>query len=64
MTNTTIDDDEIGSFVEDVLRDAFNDAGLPYNGPAFTRLGQIVKQWAEEGILADGSLDVGDYYDY
>jgi len=65
MTNKyNITSDDVDTFVEDALCDAFNDAGLPYNSQAFARLGQIVKEWAEEGILADGSLDIGDYYGY
>ena len=61
MTNTTIDDDEIGSFVEDALCDAFNDAGLNYNGQAFTAIGKIIQNWMDDGILVDGTLDVGHY---
>ena len=56
-----IETQEIGSFVEDILRDAFNDAGLSYNGQAFARIGQIVQDWADDGTLTDGNLDIGDY---
>lgn len=64
MTNKyNITTEDMDIFVADALCDIFNDAGISYNGQAFTRIGQIVKQWAEQGILADGTLDIGDYYE-
>lgn len=59
----TIPLDSYGILAEEALREAFDDAGIEYNGAAFTRINLIIQRWADQGILADGDLDIGDYDD-
>lgn len=53
--------DDIGAIAEEALCEAFNEAGIPYNSQALTKIAMIVERWAKLNILADGNLDVGDY---
>jgi hypothetical protein len=53
--------DEIGQFVEDILRDEFDSQGLSYNGAAFTAINLMIQHWVNTGILDDGSLEIQDY---
>lgn len=57
----TIPRDSYGILAEEALREAFNDAGIEYNGAAFTKIGLLIQYWADKDILADGELEIGDY---
>lgn len=53
--------DEIGALAQEAIEEAFNDAGIPYNNAAITKINLIIQHWADMEILADGELGIGDY---
>jgi hypothetical protein len=57
----TITLDTYGILAEEALREAFDDAGIEYNGAAFTKINLLIQRWADKDILANGNLDIGDY---